>query len=128
MSTLSSSINALASSSMIDWFKGSRPDRYNLTTSRMLSVFWAVVLVGGAMLFTSEETPLVEVGLSIASFTYGGLLGFFYLGRKAPDIHRHSVTFGFTIALLTMVASRQIYFGGMAALHGDRSDIYGYCF
>jgi hypothetical protein len=69
----------------------------------LLSVFWAVVLVGGAMLFTSKETPLVEVGLSIASFTYGGLLGFFYLGRKAPDIHRHSVTFGFTIALLTMV-------------------------
>ena len=104
MSTLSSSINALASSTMTDWIKGNRPDRYNLTTSRMLSVFWAVVLVGGAMLFTSKETPLVEVGLSIASFTYGGLLGFFYLGRKAPDIHRHSVTFGFTIALLTMVA------------------------
>jgi SSS family transporter len=104
MSTLSSSINALASSTMTDWFKGNHPDRYNLTTSRLLSVFWAVVLVGGAMLFTSKETPLVEVGLSIASFTYGGLLGFFYLGRKAPDIHRHSVTFGFTIALLTMVA------------------------
>ena len=103
MSTLSSSINALASSTMTDWIKGSRPDRYNLRTSRMLSIFWAVVLVGGAMLFTSKETPLVEVGLSIASFTYGGLLGFFYLGRKAPNIHRHSVTFGFTVALLAMV-------------------------
>lgn len=96
MSTLSSSINALASSTMTDWFKGSRPDRYNIATSRLLSVFWAVVLVGGAMLFTSEDTPLVEVGLSIASFTYGGLLGFFYLGRKAPEIHRYSVTFGFS--------------------------------
>ncbi len=103
MSTLSSSINALASSTMTDWFKGSRPDRYNIATSRLLSVFWAVVLVGGAMLFTSEDTPLVEVGLSIASFTYGGLLGFFYLGRKAPEIHRYSVTFGFTMALLVMI-------------------------
>lgn len=104
MSTLSSSINALASSTMTDWLKKNRPDRYNVSMSRLLSIFWAMVLVGGAMLFTSKETPLVEVGLSIASFTYGGLLGFFYLGRKAPDIHRNSVTFGFIMALVVMIA------------------------
>jgi hypothetical protein len=32
------------------------------------------------MLFTDVENHVVEVGLKVASFTYGGLLGAFLLG------------------------------------------------
>lgn len=103
MSTLSSSINSLASSTMTDWIKGLWPLRQNLRTSRALSVFWALVLMGGASLFTSQENPLVEVGLTIASFTYGGLLGFFVLGRLKRDFHPAAVITGFLASLAAMV-------------------------
>lgn len=102
MSTLSSSINALASSTLTDWIKSASPKRYTLTVSRALSVFWALVLIGGASLFTTQENPLVEVGLTIASFTYGGLLGFFILGRVRRDFKRASVVSGFVASLVVM--------------------------
>lgn len=102
MSTLSSSINALASSTMTDWIKSSSPEKYNLKVSRILSVFWALVLIGGASLFTGIENPLVEIGLSIASFTYGGLLGFFILGSLKKRFSPESVVSGFVISLLVM--------------------------
>ena len=103
MSTLSSSINALASSTMTDWLKGNRTIKNEIKTSRILSIIWAVVLIGGATLFTSRETPLVEIGLTIASFTYGGLLGFFYLGWKNPEIPSKCVVIGFISAILFMI-------------------------
>jgi len=102
MSTLSSSINALASSTMTDWIKSSSPEKYNLKISRILSVFWALVLIGGASLFTGTENPLVEIGLSIASFTYGGLLGFFILGSMKKRFSPESVVSGFVISILVM--------------------------
>lgn len=88
---------------MTDWIKGAKPKKYTLATSRILSVFWAAVLIFGATLFTSTESPLVEVGLSIASFTYGGLLGFFVLGRSTCRYSRESVVTGFITSLLAMV-------------------------
>tara|TARA_B100000315_G_C14595101_1_gene598461 strand:+ start:7878 stop:9293 length:1416 start_codon:yes stop_codon:yes gene_type:complete len=103
MSTLSSSINALASSTMTDWLKGNRTINSEIKTSRILSIFWAAILIGGATLFTSKETPLVEIGLTIASFTYGGLLGFFYLGWKNPEIQSKCVVIGFISAILFMI-------------------------
>lgn len=102
MSTLSSSINSLASSTMTDWIKTSWPRRHTLRVSRALSVFWAVVLMGGASLFTSQENPLVEVGLTIASFTYGGLLGFFVLGRLKWNFPPPTVIAGFLFSLAVM--------------------------
>jgi len=43
--------------------------------------------MAGAMLFKDRENPLVELGLAIASFTYGGMLGIFFLGVlcKKPE-------------------------------------------
>lgn len=104
MSTLSSSINALASSTLIDWIKVSNPEKYNLKMSRLLSVFWALVLIVGASLFTDTQSPLVEVGLAIASFTYGGLLGFFTLGRLKKQFSPQSVMVGFLSSLFVMIS------------------------
>jgi len=87
---------------MTDWIKSSSPEKYNLKISRILSVFWALVLIGGASLFTGTENPLVEIGLSIASFTYGGLLGFFILGSMKKRFSPESVVSGFVISILVM--------------------------
>ncbi|MFO7768080.1 MAG: sodium:solute symporter [bacterium] len=82
MSTLSSSLNALASSTVLDLGRRrqGQQDR-ELGRGRLATLFWALVLVGFAMLFRSQDNPVVEVGLAIASVTYGGFLGVFLLGR-----------------------------------------------
>ncbi len=89
MSTLSSSINALASSTMNDWLKNK-----SLTLAKQVSLGWAAVLVGMAVLFDESDTALVELGLQVASFTYGGLLGLFLLSRCKTNFHYLSPIIG----------------------------------
>ena len=84
MSTLSGSLNSLASSSMLDIYKSrfgknNTPQR-DLLISRIITAIWGVIFIGGAMLFKDKNNPVVELGLAIASFTYGGLLGTFLMG------------------------------------------------
>jgi solute:Na+ symporter, SSS family len=81
MSTLSSSLNSLASASTYDFYAPLRggEERELFRVGRVFTLVWAAVLVGGALLFRSRDTPVVELGLAIASFTYGGLLGGFFL-------------------------------------------------
>ena len=84
MSTLSGSLNSLASSTMLDLYKPkwghSKTPQQELLISRLFTAMWGVVFIAGAMLFKDKENPVVELGLAIASFTYGGLLGTFLLG------------------------------------------------
>jgi len=102
MSTLSSSINSLASATVVDWIKPINPSA-GLITARWVSIFWAIVLIGGAMLFTSSESPLVEVGLSIASVVYGAILGFFILRLTNWHVSNKSVFWGFSISIILMI-------------------------
>ncbi|MDP4116469.1 MAG: sodium:solute symporter [Bacteroidota bacterium] len=109
MGTLSSSISSLASSTYLDLFKfknitGSKEMLY----SRLFTLLWGVVLIGGAMLFTDTKSPVVELGLKIASFTYGGLLGTFFLGLIFKHTRMVDAYIGFIAGLLTMIAI--IYF------------------
>jgi Na+/proline symporter len=81
MSTLSSSINSLASSTISDWFGG----KADLKKSRIISGIWALILIGIALLFDEGDSAIVILGLQIASFTYGGLLGLFILSKMKRD-------------------------------------------
>lgn len=107
MSSLSSSLNALASSSVNDlyeWIVG-RPleaDR-GLLVSRLLTLFWGVVFIGFASLFQDSENPVVELGLSIASFTYGALLGAFLLGLWHDDTRQTDALIAFVVSIVAMV-------------------------
>lgn len=85
MSSLSSSIQALASASAYD-FWGSLTGRESddmalFRVGRVLTVVWSLLLVGAAILYIpmSEDAAAVEVALTIASLVYGGLLGAFLL-------------------------------------------------
>ena len=86
MSSLSSSINALASATAYDYWAplvGAREDEERiLRAGRVFTLVWAGLLIGGAILFIplSQGTSAVEVALGIASLVYGGLLGAFALG------------------------------------------------
>ena len=102
MSTLSSSINSLASATVIDWIEPIKKNT-NINIARLVSIFWAIILIGGAMLFTSSNSPLVEVGLSIASVIYGAILGFFILRLFDIKVTRLSVLWGFIISVISMI-------------------------
>ncbi|MBA2669964.1 MAG: sodium/solute symporter [Gemmatimonadetes bacterium] len=82
MSSLSSSVNSLASASTYDFYAPLRGgnEAQLFSAGRVFTLLWGAILVGGALLFRSRDTPVVELGLAIASFTYGGLLGGFFLG------------------------------------------------
>ncbi len=107
MSSLSSSLNALASSSVNDLYERvmGRPleaDR-GLFVSRLLTLFWGVVFIGFASLFQDSDNPVVELGLSIASFTYGGLLGVFLLGLWHDGTRQLDALVSFVVTIGVMV-------------------------
>ena len=83
MSNLSAALNALSSSSMIDFYLRQNPqteEKKRLRLSRFTTVFWALILFGLAILSLHKVQRVVEVGLQIASIAYGALLGTFLLG------------------------------------------------
>ncbi len=106
MSTISSSINSLAASSVHDLYlpiTGKRADDPGLLlTSKRFTLFWAAVLVGGALLYRNEGTPVVTIALSIASFTYGGLLGAFFLGMAVSRAKQRDALLGMSVGIGVM--------------------------
>lgn len=122
MGTLSSAISSLASSTYLDLFKR-KIEKNNITSSpsglpdgeagrtggaelfwsRIFTLLWGIVLIGGAMIFRDTKNPVVELGLSIASFTYGGLLGVFLLGIFFRRTKQVDAVIGFICGILGMV-------------------------
>ena len=108
MGTLSSSISSLASSTYLDLFQRTSMSKTldakgEVLWSRLFTLFWGIVLIGGAMLFTDTRNPVVELGLKIASFTYGGLLGTFFLGLLFKRTNQADATIGFISGLAAMI-------------------------
>jgi Na+/proline symporter len=95
MSTHSSAINSLASSTVNDLL-GGKP---SLTLSRIISFGWAVLLIVIALLFDEGDKAIVMIGLEIASFTYGGLLGLFLLSKSKHNFHTASLSAGLLASL-----------------------------
>ena len=98
MSTLSSSINSLASSTVTDWFE----NRVDVTFSRLVSLAWGTVLISIALLFDESDSAVIIVGLQIASFTYGALLGLFLLSKFQRDFSSISLITGLIISIVSV--------------------------
>ena len=107
MSTVSGALNSLAAATTHDIYlplsgRGADDPRV-LGTSKLFTLAWAAVLIGGAMLYPNDpKRPVVVVALQVASFTYGGLLGAFFLGlgwRRA--VQRDAIT-GMAVGIGTM--------------------------
>lgn len=96
MSTLSSSINSLASSTTTDWLGG----KVSIQKSRLISLGWAIVLIGIALVFDESDKAIVVMGLEIASFTYGGLLGLFLLSKIDREFAPASLITGLIASML----------------------------
>ena len=107
LSTLAGSMSSLASSGILDLYKpikGTRPSRFSdVGVARLGTAVAAVLLVGAAIFFMNTTQTVVELALSIASFTYGGLLGTFLLGVLMKTPTQEDALAGFVAGILVMV-------------------------
>ena len=99
MSTLSSSINSLSSSTVADWFGRNT----NLKLARLISLVWAIVLISIALIFDEGDSAIVILGLKIASYTYGSLLGLFLLTKLTHFLHNMSVISGLILGIFSVM-------------------------
>jgi solute:Na+ symporter, SSS family len=98
MSNASGSLNSLASSSIIDL--GAKPSQ-SLGRSRQATLVWGVIL---ALLGLIRWGPVLVAGLTIASITYGGLLGVFLLGTWNRRATERGALIGFSTGITALIA------------------------
>ena len=107
MGSLSGSINSLASSTLIDLYKPyfgkNNSDEKDLKMSKFFSFIWTIILVATAFIFLKSTESVIEIALSIASVTYGGLLGTFLLGVLFKKPQQTDAIIGFTAGLLILI-------------------------
>jgi solute:Na+ symporter, SSS family len=109
MGTHSSAINSLASSATHDLYAswtGRRDPIHLLKVGRIISAVWALGLIGGALFFHATagggQTPVVVLALSIASVTYGPLLGTYFLAGRWPRARGRDVVGAVAITVAVM--------------------------
>jgi len=114
MSSLSSSINSLASATAYDYWAplvGARDDEERiLRAGKIFTLVWAGLLVGGAILFIplSRGTSAVEVALGVAALVYGGLLGAFALGVLTKRPGQLSAIIGMIVGIGTVTLMKDM--------------------
>jgi SSS family transporter len=115
MSTVSGALNSLSAATTHDIYlplTGRSADEPGvLRISKLFVLMWAVILIGGALLYRDSGTPVVVVALSIASFTYGGLLGAFFLAIRWKRARQRDALTGMAVGIAVMtfiVFARQL--------------------
>ena len=107
MSTLSGSLNSLASTTVVDFIRPFLKKDYSpgeqLRLSRRITVFWGIILVIPAVLSRGVKSGL-EVGLTISSITYGSMLGAFLLGLLTRRANENGVIAGMAVGLAAMLS------------------------
>lgn len=123
MSTHSSAISALASSLTYDIYvtrTGRNDPAHLLRIGRAFSLAWGLALIGGALAFhyfgSGRDTPAVVLALSIASVTYGALLGTYVLGGRWARANGNDVIASVVITVLLMLTV--VFAGRLSALPG----------
>ena len=102
MSNMSAALNSLSSTTMVDFYLPRHPhmeERARTRLSRMLTAAWAVVLLVLAVL-SRTGGHVVEIGLSIASVTWGEMLGVFLLGTLTRRATQGGTIVGMVLGLV----------------------------
>ena len=106
MSNLSGSLNSLASTTVLDFYKPLiKPDASDeslLKLSRWLTAAWGVILIAIAI-FARNWGSVFTVGLTIASLVYGTMLGAFLLGVLTKRANSIGVVVGMLSSITCML-------------------------
>ncbi|MFD9895394.1 sodium:solute symporter [Amycolatopsis sp. NPDC059027] len=106
MGALASALNALSTSTIADLYqrftKRNVEDSKLLRHGRMWTLIWAVVFAAFASLFTDSKDPVIQQGLGIVGYTYGALLGSFFLGLLIKRARQADAIVAFAASVLGM--------------------------
>lgn len=115
MSNLSGSLNSLASTTVLDFYKPlagrNRTDAQLLKLSRWCTAAWGLVLIAIAIV-ARDWGSVFTAGLSIASLVYGPMLGAFLLGVLTTRANQRGVMTGIGVSLACMLGVKM--FTGLA--------------
>src|SRR6202044_682430 len=112
MSNLSAALNALASTTVMDFYKPlvmrrdpARSDAHFLGVARWATLAWGVILflVG---VVARHVGAVLEAGLTLASILYGSLLGVFLLGLLTRRVQQNAAMIAMIAGLLLMIYIR----------------------
>lgn len=111
MANLSSALNALSSSSVMDfyrpWIRPGRDERHYMRVSRGMTIFWGVVLIAFALLAHWLQQSVLVLALTIASFPYGSMLGIFLLAALVRKANWRGTLVGAIAGLVVLAAVMQ---------------------
>ncbi len=97
MSSISSELNALATTSVMDFyrrrFRPEASDRHYLRVAKVATAFWGALACGVAI-YATQLGSLIEVVNKFGSFFYGSLLGVFVLAIAVPRARARGAFFG----------------------------------
>jgi solute:Na+ symporter, SSS family len=109
MSNLSAALNALSSTTVMDFLKPfdvlankEKSDAHYLGLAKKITVVWCVVLFGIGIL-ARQWGSVLEAGLGIASIVYGSLLGVFLLGLLTKRTGEKAAMTGMATGLSVML-------------------------
>lgn len=107
MSTLSSSLNSLASSSVNDFYRpylaSDTVDTQSLNISRLCTFGWGVILMSIAM-WARDWGELLQAALTITGATMGCVLGVFLLGLRNNQLSQRRTITAMVAGLVAMTA------------------------
>ena len=110
MSNLSSALNSLASTTVVDFYrpfvKIGKSAAQELRLSRWVTVFWGIVLALLAIItqLSHGMKSVLERGLTIVSITYGSMVGVFLLGVLTKRANEKGSIVGMAAGLASMFA------------------------
>ncbi len=108
MANLSAALNALASSTVVDFYrpflKPRADERHYLLVSRFMTLVWGAMLVAIALAAGLLHRSVLELALTLASIPYGSMLGIFLLGALSPRSTAPGVLTGAVAGLLALAA------------------------
>ncbi|AHI25357.1 symporter of Na+/proline [Komagataeibacter xylinus E25] len=114
MGSLSATLNAMASATLLDFAAPCRAMARWMRLSplgfaRLVTVLWAIILVLAALGFARSHGPAVVFGLSVASCAYGPMLGAFACAMFDRQADGRDVLPAFIMALAAMCGAMMFW-------------------
>ncbi|MDP8245508.1 MAG: sodium/solute symporter [Candidatus Hinthialibacter antarcticus] len=108
MSSTASALNSLSSTTITDFvipsLKEELCDSKLVLLSRAFTVLWMIVLIGIALISSTLQENILDLALSIPSYTFGSLLAAFVLGIFTPMRSQRAVTIGMIVGVVAVVS------------------------
>jgi SSS family solute:Na+ symporter len=107
MSSLSSAFNSLATISITDiyqsFLKKEGSDSHYLRSSRVMTVFWGIMVIPMAFAFISSEGSILEVLSKVASYFVGAKLAMFGMGFFSKHTTQRGLLIGVAAGFLGLL-------------------------